>query len=176
MKSFLIKTMAACIAVAFLFTSCTTVPRVRTLPEYLRAVYVPMFKNHSYEPGVEELVTSYTVDEFLADGRLDVVQKNKADIAIEGSIRSFNIQATSFEDDEFPSVSTADATADIVVWETMGNSKRKIGELKKVTASVSFISDPRRVIEEVDVDVKDRLMRELARRIVLEVITGAYQE
>jgi hypothetical protein len=175
MKNNLRRIMIAGVASVLLLAGCTTVPRTRTLPDYVRSVYVPMFKNYSYEPGLEEKITAFTVDEFLADGRLDVAQKNKADIAIEGSIRTFDIRAKHFEDDEFPLVSSASATADVTVWETAGG-KRELGTFKRIEARVDFISDPRRVIEEVDVDVKERLMRELARWIVLEVLTGKYEQ
>jgi hypothetical protein len=175
MKNNLRTMVIAGVASVLLLASCTTVPRTRTLPDYVRSVYVPMFKNYSYEPGLEEQITAFTVDEFLADGRLDVAQKNRADIAIEGSIRNFDIRARHFEDDEFPSISSASATADVIVWETAGG-KRELGTFKKIEARVDFTSDPRRVIEEVDVDVKERLMRELARRVVLEVLTGEYEK
>ena len=173
-KSFL-KSISLLFLIAFIFSSCAVVPRQRTLPQHIRSVYIPMFQNQSYEPGLEELITSYAIDEFLADGRLQVVQKSNADIIITGTIRKYYTQVSDFEDDEFPSASFAEASANVAVEENF-QPKRKLAEFGNVKAKIYYTSDPRRIIEDVDVDVKDKLMRELARRIVLEVIKGDYQQ
>lgn len=156
-----------------LVLGCASVPLERTLPEAIESIYVPMFKNLTYEPGIEELITNHTIESFLADGRLTVVQQKLADARVEGAITDYKVSVSSFASDDFPMMSTAEATARVTVWLPQ-QPDAPIAAFSDIRATVSYISDPRSTVYENVVEVKERLFRALAFNIVKTVMTGSY--
>lgn len=155
--------------------ACTPIPRARTLPPTIRSVYLPMFTNDTPEPGLEERATRAAQREFLADGRLRLEQRRRADAWIECSIKEFETDPVSFEADDFPSFTQVKIQVDVVVRENLPTAP-PLGGTRKVTAQYAYPSDLRRSIATLDVEAIDRLMEDLARQIVREVLTGEYGE
>ena len=116
------KTAIALGLICLILTGCARTPLVRTLPEYVRSVYVPMARNTSYEPGLEELVTRAVIEEMLADGRLIVENKRNADATLKIRIKNYVSVTDSYSDDEFPGNNTAIAAADIFVVNNLDGS------------------------------------------------------
>jgi hypothetical protein len=156
-----------------LVLGCTSVPLERTLPEAIETVYVPMFKNLTYEPGIEELITNHTIESFLADGRLTVVQQRVADARVEGAITDYKVSVSSFASDDFPMMSTAQVAARVTVWIPQ-QPDAPIATFPDIRATVTYISDPRSTVYENVVGVKERLFEALAFNIVKTVMTGSY--
>jgi len=152
---------------------CTRVPLVRTLPEYVYSVYVPMAENNTYEPGLEELLTNHIIDEFLADGRLRVENKANADITVSVSIKKYNTKTSSFSSDDFPMMDTATVVAGIYVVNNLDDSIMSIFD--DIIATHTYVSDPRRIVSDVEPNVKNTLMNNLANLIVQNVISGPYE-
>ena len=68
------------------------------LPERVRTVGIPMFRNLTLEPGVEEHVTDVLVREFLRDGRLQVVRPAAADALLQGEVVGYDIRGRQYDD------------------------------------------------------------------------------
>lgn len=160
--------------IIFLFPGCAGVPLVRTLPDYVRSVYVPMAKNNTYEPGLEEVLTNFTIDEFLADGRLRVEEKARADVTVRIEIEGYDGIPITFARDDFAAFSRVTAEAKIEVIDNL--TGQTLAVFRDVKASYGYISDPRRVIEETEPQVKEEVLRNLAAVIVRQVLTGAYEQ
>ncbi|MBI3735076.1 hypothetical protein HY256_00995, partial [Candidatus Sumerlaeota bacterium] len=79
--------------------SCTRVYPVRTLPSWVRGIYIPMVMNKTTEPGIEEIATRQVQEEFMADGRVNVVPKSQADLQLVAVIKSFRTQVDSYDND-----------------------------------------------------------------------------
>ena len=173
MKSWLYRLRYVLALSLVLVVACTSVSLERTLPEAITAIDVPMFKNLTYEPGIEELITNYTIENFLADGRLTVVQKGVADARVEGTITAYTVSVSSFASDDFPMMSTAEATAKVTVWQPQ-NPEIPIAEFSDIHAVFAYVGDPRSTVYENVVKVKERLFRTLASNIVTMVMTGPY--
>ena len=60
-------------------TACAVVPPVTRLPSHIKRIYIREFKNNSRYFGAQADLTLYVNDEFMLDGRLDVVQNERAD-------------------------------------------------------------------------------------------------
>lgn len=71
--------------------------RANELPPHLKAVAVPMFVNATYEPLIETVITNKVIQEFIADGRLRVVDAGKADAVLKGRISAFELAPLSFD-------------------------------------------------------------------------------
>jgi len=70
--------LAAALAMSLLMlltAGCERIAPIRTLPSWVRGVYIPVFKNKTYEPQIEEDATRYTQETFLRDGRVDIVRR-----------------------------------------------------------------------------------------------------
>jgi outer membrane lipopolysaccharide assembly protein LptE/RlpB len=71
------------------------------VPESAKTIAIPVFINGTYEPLIDTEVTRAVVDEFLADGRLQVVGLEAADVVLKGTVTKFEITPTSYTADTF---------------------------------------------------------------------------
>ncbi len=66
------------------------------VPEAARSISVPVFINGTNEPYVDTEVTKAVVNEFLTDGRLQVVSLESADLALRGKVTKYDVVALSY--------------------------------------------------------------------------------
>jgi hypothetical protein len=66
------------------------------LPEATRTIAVPAFINDTFEPYVDVEVTKAVTDEFIADGRLRVVDVDMADVVLHGRVMKYEVTALSY--------------------------------------------------------------------------------
>lgn len=71
--------------------------RANELPLHIKTAAVPMFVNATYEPLLETVITNKIIQEFIADGRLRVVDSGKADAVLKGRIIAFGLVPLSFD-------------------------------------------------------------------------------
>jgi len=152
--------------------ACVRIPPARVLPLTIHSLYIPTFQNQSYEPGVEEKLTRLTQEEFLADGRLDIVSSTNADAVLVGKIERFEVTPNRFGRDEFPLSSRITAIADVSLYDPADRRKEKpLMTWNNIDVEYSFVSDARRVIEVIPDDAHEEILRSLARQIVASVVT-----
>ena len=64
------------------------------LPDHLKTVSVPVFKNRTTEPGAESTITSAVVNAFTTNGRLQGGRRStEADSILEGEIIGYSVQS-----------------------------------------------------------------------------------
>jgi outer membrane lipopolysaccharide assembly protein LptE/RlpB len=68
-----------------------------SLPDHIKTVAVPIFKNQSDVPGLENAITSAVISAFSSGGRLRVVPVDQADSVLEGEILSTQIDGAGFD-------------------------------------------------------------------------------
>jgi len=71
------------------------------VPEGAKTIAVPAFINSTNEPYVDVEVTKAVVDEFIADGRLRIVDVEAADLALRGSVVKYDVAALSYTSDSY---------------------------------------------------------------------------
>lgn len=153
--------------------ACTTVvPPSRTLPEHIKRIYIREFKNSSRLFGAQADLTLAVNDEFMLDGRLDVVQNERADVRLEGRVKSFKEYGSGTSGDRWPLVSTMEMVCLIELWDPYDNDRVMPIARYTVPAAVQYVSDPRRSIMETQTDARERLMSQMAKNIVQTVISG----
>jgi len=162
-------------ALSILAMACSTVPRQRTLPPSVRSAHLPVFVNRSPEPGLEEVATVYAQEEFLADGRINIVPLKDADILVNVTLTDFSERGVGKDADDFARVTEATASAKIDILRN-APGKPKLGKTRYVQASGVWQSDARRISYEPEPIGRERLLRELARQVVQEVLTGKIEE
>lgn len=68
-----------------------------SLPEHIKTVAVPVFRNKTQEPAVENGITSAVVAAFVNSGRLKVVPLDQADAILDGEIVGYAIEPLTFD-------------------------------------------------------------------------------
>ncbi len=68
-----------------------------TLPPHIRTIAVPVFKNRTSQPAVENFLTRAVVDAFTTNGRLRVVRPEDADAILEGEVTGYDLQSIAFD-------------------------------------------------------------------------------
>jgi hypothetical protein len=60
-------------------------------------VAVPVFRNATYEPAVEQVITAAILNAFATSGRLSVASVGEADSLLEGEVTAYQVQALAFD-------------------------------------------------------------------------------
>lgn len=154
---------------------CQISSRVRTLPEEIQSVYVPIFINITTKPGLEEIVGRATVEAFLSDGRLDVVSSPMADVIVQGIIQDFSDNVSSAESDDFPMMNTMTMRV-IVKLYSPDDRLNPLHVFKPFVITRSYVSDVRRSTMVIPEDAREGLMSAVGEKVVQEVITGGFKE
>lgn len=68
-----------------------------TLPDRVKTIAVPIFKNETTEPGVETVLTRAVVEAFSTSGRLRIVSLDRADSILEGEVIGYDVQSIAFD-------------------------------------------------------------------------------
>jgi predicted small secreted protein len=85
-------------SIAFLLTSCGyRMSGMGVLvPPGVQSISVPAFINNTNEPYVDVEITRAVVNEFIADGRLQVKDVEVAELALRGTVTHFEVVALSY--------------------------------------------------------------------------------
>lgn len=67
-----------------------------SLPDHIKTVAVPIFKNRTLEPGVESAITSGVVNAFSSGGRVKVVPLEAAAV-LQGEVVGYSLDGLSFD-------------------------------------------------------------------------------
>lgn len=67
------------------------------LPDHLKTVSVPVFRNRTTEAGAESTITSAVVNAFTSSGRLKVVSLADADSVLDGEITGYQVQSLTYD-------------------------------------------------------------------------------
>ena len=156
-------------------TGCTPLVRERTLPPSIRNVYIPMILNRTSEPAIEEDLTVALQEEFLADGRLNVTSEKNADAILRVTLQDFNTPARTLDSDDFAVNQAYDVEASIVVEENIPGHPA-VGGKRRARTITTFNADPRTTTYMTEPEAKRAFYRHMARQIVLETITGDFEE
>ncbi|MCC6544999.1 MAG: LptE family protein [Nitrospirae bacterium] len=99
----------------------------------VKSLFIPVFENKTMEPIIEEDLTVAVVREFLKDGRIEVVDKSKADMILKGSVVSYKETPVSF-DASYIVEYRVTVTTHLILQE---NTPLQIGESKGPVPSVN---------------------------------------
>ncbi|HEV8437849.1 MAG TPA: LptE family protein [Methylomirabilota bacterium] len=67
------------------------------LPPHVKTVAVPIFRNRTQEPAIENVITSAVVNAFVGGGRLKVVPVEQADSLLDGEITGYSVDSIAFD-------------------------------------------------------------------------------
>ncbi len=67
------------------------------LPDHLKTVSVPVFKNRTTEAGAESTITAAVINAFTSNGRLKVVSLDEADSVLDGEVTGYQVQSLTYD-------------------------------------------------------------------------------
>jgi outer membrane lipopolysaccharide assembly protein LptE/RlpB len=67
------------------------------LPDHLKTVSVPVFKNRTTESGAETTLTAAVINAFTSNGRLKVVSLDQADSVLDGEVTGYQVQSLTYD-------------------------------------------------------------------------------
>lgn len=78
---------------------CITTGEI-VLPDNPQSIAIPIVENRTFEYGAEERITDILIQEFLRDGRLEVVSREKADLLLEVDLTEYQLEQISVDNEE----------------------------------------------------------------------------
>ena len=160
-------------------TSCERVAPVRTLPSWVRNVYVPMVQNSSTEPGLSHLATTAVQEIILADGRLAVTQKHQADLQVWVFIDGFDTIVDETDSDGIHEREEFIIRAKLRLLDPMDdpfNPSLAIADMGAIETSYVFSSDPRSTRYQPKQDAKRVALQILGSQVLNELMVGFPEE
>ncbi len=76
--------------------ACGKTP-VSVLPTYIKKIAVNNFSNNIVQYGIEDKLTKKVIEEFLRDGRLEIVKAEEADALLTGVIVRYSLEPVSYD-------------------------------------------------------------------------------
>ncbi len=67
------------------------------LPDHLKTVSVPVFRNRTTEAGSESTITAAVINAFTSNGRLKVVSLDQADSVLDGEVTGYQVQSLTYD-------------------------------------------------------------------------------
>jgi hypothetical protein len=156
-------------------TACERVAPIRTLPSWVRGVYIPVFKNKTFDPALEETATKLTAEAFLADGRVDIVPKSDADLTVVVEITKWDERASGTSGDKITDRNEYSLTASIKLFEPFDADKpgaEPLADLGRIKVDTEFNIDARSTFYVAEPDRKEQLLRALADQVLYRTING----
>lgn len=90
-----ISLLATCYLLLF-FAGCVKQP-ASVLPLYVKKIAINNFTNTTVQYGIEDKLSRKVIDEFLRDGRLEIVKPEEADALLSGIIVTYNLEPVSYD-------------------------------------------------------------------------------
>lgn len=157
------------ICLMLLLTGCyyTFTPN---LPPGIKSVAIPIFENNTLNYGLETLVTTKTVDEFVKDGNLRVKDVRKADSILHGTVVNYWQEAASY------TVGEAIQKYRLTMTVAISFEDRVSGEIlwsePNLTYSVTYFPTASQGNTETEQQAQERLAEDIAQEIVRRTIEG----
>lgn len=139
------------------------------VPGYIKSVAIPLFKNpRTFKYGAERVLTDAVIDEFVADGTLDVAGEDVADSKLQVEIVNYKKEALSYDVQEV----VKEYNLAIVVSGTFTDliNNQVLWQEPSMYESVSYYAIGNKA--ETEDEALDRLAEELARKIVNRTLQG----
>ncbi len=139
------------------------------LPGYIKSVAVPLFKNpRTFKYGAERVLTDAVIDEFVADGSLEVAGEDVADSKLQVEIVNYKKEALSYDVQEVVKEYNLAIVVSVTFTDLINN--QVLWQEPSMYESVTYYAIGSNA--ETEDDALKRLAEELARKIVNRTLQG----
>ena len=131
----------------------------------ISSIYVPMFKNQTYEHNVHVTVTDAVINELILDGNLRLVKQEEADTILEGQVIRYKTEPLGYDKNNDVEQYRMVVTVQVVF---RNLKKDKIIWTQTIEGSTAYYTSGRLGMSEKA--AADKAIENLARNIVSEVV------
>lgn len=163
--------LAVIFAILTLAQGCQRVAPIRTLPSWVRGIYIPMVRNQTLEPNLEEVSTRQIQEAFLNDGRVDVVPKEQADLVLEVELKNWGAETVRTRGDYIGRTDRVSVVVSCKLYDPF-DLKTPMADLGTFIVNSNFNIDTRSNSYEPEPDRKERLLKSMADQVMTRVING----
>ena len=127
-----------------------------------------MFHNESFQPGLEERLTNLTMEEFLADGRVPVVNNEDADLTLTGRIKNYRRSILALDSNNDVSLYQISISVDMNVLNT--HTLGTVGHYPDINMSTTYEPQRSSIEFETEIEAQKRLLEDLSEEIVYRLM------
>lgn len=131
---------------------------VNSLPQDIKSIAIPVFRNNTSEFGIETIFTNTVIDEFLHSNLLPIKREDQADAILLGTIQSIYVSSLAYGKRDIATERRATVWLDIVL------KKKEDG---KVLWQVKNLSDRQEFTVGSDPVRQDEYIKEAIRQIAI---------
>jgi hypothetical protein len=144
----------------------------------IKRIGVPLFKDTTGKPGLDQKVTAKVVEELLKRGRFDVVQQSEGvDALVEGEVRAYQVTPVSFSGVAGDLTQTQTQATRYAIRVIAAVKYTKVGEKEPIWQNDTFsfsdeydiTGDPNTFFDREDQSI-DRLLQNFARNLVAAML------
>jgi len=131
----------------------------------ISSIYVPMFKNETYEHNIHVTVTDAVINELILDGNLKLLKHEEADTILEGKVTRYKTEPLGYDKNNDVEQYRMAVTTQVVF---KNLKKDKIIWTQTIEGSTTYYTSGRLGMSEKA--AADKAIENLARNIVSEVV------
>ena len=136
----------------------------------IKSIAIPIFENVSSEPLIETLLTEAVREEFIDDGRLEVVPVERAELILRGKITGYGTRTLAFDDTDRASARRVVMSVKVSVVERSSGKELVFFNLR--ARSEYAVHKKLSALEKAKESAERRGFRELAEELVELLFSG----
>lgn len=140
----------------------------RTIPSGANNVYLAPVENSSSERGLENILSAQATQQLLADGRFDLVSKEKADVLVKGKLTDYQRSTLIFNVQDIPQQFRVRVEMTLTLLDPRtGETLHRFKNLYRETVFSDVGSTG-----QTELAAKQRVAAKLARDIIVRTVEG----
>lgn len=141
------------------------------LPSHISSIAVPIFINQTDKINIEQYVTQKTIDEFLSDGKVSILDEIKADAVVKCTIYKYVLTPILFDVNQIPMQYRLRIYISLLFFDN--KNQVQLWEEKSIWEETTYyVANNLGMPVEDEILARNRVLDQIAKRIVLRVIYG----
>lgn len=159
------------VTAGFLFNGCSDVNLRPGMPTYMSKMSIPVMQNRTAQPEVENQITQQLTQDFLVDGRIDLVDSDQANAILQGTITTYVLEPLLLDVNNTPQQYKMIVIISLALKDTQaGKDLWKEDSFRETTTY--YVANNLGITPEDEQTARSRLVQQLSKRIVSRVIEG----
>lgn len=132
----------------------------------IQNIHIDTFLNKTYEQGLDRLITDAVIDEFIFKGGIKVVEEDRADARLKGTIKKYVLKPISYDRENQAEEYRLRIIVDVSLEDVA--TKKTIWHSRDISGEWTFLfTGPLSIPEE---EARDKAIEYLAREIVQQTL------
>ncbi len=151
--------------------ACTDVAIRPGMPSYMSKLAIPTFQNRTNQPNFENELTQQLNQDFLMDGRLEIVNADKANALLMGTVTQYQLEPLLMDVHNTPQQYKMRVILYLALKDIQAGKNLWVEE-RFEESTTYYVANTMGVAPENEQDARKRLIQQLSRRIMARVIEG----